>query len=139
MVRRERAHTRVRDPCYAEFGGCAMKTSAELTKHGITPSMDRIGDVCRKYDVRELSVFGSFLLEAFRPESDIDFLGAEWRSHKRIRGSRRNETDARQWKIKAIWAPPWCRTEVTASQWDHTKPAQPDERGGKLAHKPQPV
>ncbi|HEY3269209.1 MAG TPA: nucleotidyltransferase domain-containing protein [Armatimonadota bacterium] len=36
--------------------------------------MDRIRDICRKYDVTELSVFGSVLRDDFRPDSDVDFL-----------------------------------------------------------------
>ncbi len=33
-----------------------------------------IGDLCREYGVKELSVFGSALREYFGPESDVDFL-----------------------------------------------------------------
>lgn len=36
--------------------------------------MDRIGAVCAKYGVEELSVFGSVLRDDFRPDSDVDFL-----------------------------------------------------------------
>jgi uncharacterized protein len=33
-----------------------------------------IKQFCRKHHIRKLSVFGSYLREDFRPESDIDFL-----------------------------------------------------------------
>jgi len=34
----------------------------------------RLADVCRKYRVRRLSLFGSALTDRFGPESDIDLL-----------------------------------------------------------------
>jgi predicted nucleotidyltransferase len=51
-----------------------METTASFTRHGITLPLDRIAELCREYDVAELSVFGSLLREDFGPESDIDFL-----------------------------------------------------------------
>jgi hypothetical protein len=33
-----------------------------------------IADLCRRYQVRELAVFGSFVRGGFRPDSDIDLL-----------------------------------------------------------------
>jgi len=33
-----------------------------------------IADLCRQYQVQELSIFGSVLREDFRPDSDIDLL-----------------------------------------------------------------
>ena len=51
-----------------------METTAAFTRHGITLPLDRIAELCREYDVAELSVFGSLLREDFGPESDIDFL-----------------------------------------------------------------
>jgi predicted nucleotidyltransferase len=36
--------------------------------------MDRIMQICRKYGVAELSVFGSAVRDDFGPESDVDFL-----------------------------------------------------------------
>jgi uncharacterized protein len=35
---------------------------------------DLIREFCRKYHIRKLSIFGSYLREDFGPESDIDFL-----------------------------------------------------------------
>jgi predicted nucleotidyltransferase len=35
---------------------------------------EKIADFCRKWQVRELSVFGSVLTEQFGPDSDIDVL-----------------------------------------------------------------
>lgn len=39
-----------------------------------TLPMADIAELCRKYGVTELAVFGSALREDFRPDSDIDFL-----------------------------------------------------------------
>ena len=36
--------------------------------------LEAIADICRRYGVSELAVFGSVLRDDFRPESDIDFL-----------------------------------------------------------------
>src|ERR1017187_8099984 len=41
---------------------------------GIELPIDRIAEVCRRYDVQELSVFGSAARGDMRPESDIDIL-----------------------------------------------------------------
>ena len=41
---------------------------------GIELPTDRIADVCRRYDVQELSVFGSAARGDLKPESDIDML-----------------------------------------------------------------
>ena len=35
---------------------------------------DRIAAFCRKYGVKELSLFGSVLRDDFRPDSDVDVL-----------------------------------------------------------------
>ncbi|MFH0981369.1 MAG: nucleotidyltransferase domain-containing protein, partial [Planctomycetota bacterium] len=36
--------------------------------------IEAIAELCRKYQVEELSVFGSVLRGDFRPNSDVDFL-----------------------------------------------------------------
>jgi uncharacterized protein len=36
--------------------------------------LEAIAELCRRYEVEELCVFGSVLREDFRPDSDIDFL-----------------------------------------------------------------
>lgn len=36
--------------------------------------LEKIAELCRKYQVQELAVFGSALRDDFRPDSDIDFL-----------------------------------------------------------------
>lgn len=41
---------------------------------GLELPIDRIADVCRRYGVRELAVFGSAARVDLRPESDVDFL-----------------------------------------------------------------
>lgn len=35
---------------------------------------DRVADLCRRYKVRQLALFGSALRDDFGPESDVDFL-----------------------------------------------------------------
>jgi uncharacterized protein len=42
--------------------------------HNIEIDMDALAEVCRRYHVRELSLFGSVLSEDFREDSDIDVL-----------------------------------------------------------------
>jgi len=37
---------------------------------------ERIADFCRKWNVAELSLFGSILRDDFRPDSDVDVLVA---------------------------------------------------------------
>lgn len=37
-------------------------------------AMDALEALCRRYQVRELSIFGSALRDEFRPDSDIDLL-----------------------------------------------------------------
>jgi uncharacterized protein len=51
-----------------------MGAATAFTRHGITLPPDQIAELCRKYQVAELSVFGSLLRDDFGPESDIDFL-----------------------------------------------------------------
>jgi len=35
---------------------------------------ERLAELCRRYHVRQLSLFGSAVRNELRPESDIDFL-----------------------------------------------------------------
>ena len=54
-----------------------------MTAHGIDLASPVIRNFCRKWKVRELSVFGSILRDDFGRDSDIDFLVdyeevAEW-------------------------------------------------------------
>jgi len=51
-----------------------MTTATTLTRHGITLPMDQIAEFCRRWKIRELAVFGSFVRDDFRPDSDLDFL-----------------------------------------------------------------
>lgn len=41
---------------------------------GLTLPAEKISEICRKYQVRELSVFGSAARGDMRPDSDIDLL-----------------------------------------------------------------
>jgi len=49
-------------------------TAENTTAERPTIPQNLIKDFCRKYHIRKLSVFGSYLREDFRPDSDIDFL-----------------------------------------------------------------
>ena len=40
----------------------------------VTVDRERIEAFCRKWKVKELSLFGSVLTEGFRPDSDVDVL-----------------------------------------------------------------
>jgi predicted nucleotidyltransferase len=40
----------------------------------IKVSKSKIADFCRRHHIRRLAIFGSFLREDFRPDSDVDVL-----------------------------------------------------------------
>ncbi len=45
-----------------------------LPEPAITLPMEQLGELCRKWKVTELALFGSVLRDDFRPDSDIDIL-----------------------------------------------------------------
>ena len=45
-----------------------------MTLHGIELDSAAIRDFCKKWRIKELSVFGSILRDDFRPDSDVDVL-----------------------------------------------------------------
>jgi len=49
-------------------------TTGSFERHGVSLPLGRIAEICRKYDIAELSVFGSVLRDDFGPRSDIDFM-----------------------------------------------------------------
>ena len=54
-----------------------------MTRHGIELDSEAVRAFCRKWKIKELSVFGSILRDDFRADSDVDFLAdyeedAEW-------------------------------------------------------------
>jgi predicted nucleotidyltransferase len=51
-----------------------MTTATEVSRDGITLPMAEIAQVCRRWKIRELAIFGSFLRNDFGPRSDLDFL-----------------------------------------------------------------
>ncbi len=51
-----------------------MSTTIPISRHGFVLPMDQIAEFCRRWKVRELAVFGSFLRIDFRPDSDLDLL-----------------------------------------------------------------
>ena len=51
-----------------------MSTNTSYLRSNITLPRDEIIALCERYQVQELSVFGSVLREEFGPQSDVDFL-----------------------------------------------------------------
>jgi len=51
-----------------------MTTTTQAFRSGITLPNDRIAQLCHKYQVDELSAYGSVLRDDFGPDSDVDFL-----------------------------------------------------------------
>src|SRR5258708_1785627 len=45
-----------------------------MTIHGIEFNSAEVRNFCRKWKIRELSVFGSILRDDFRADSDVDFM-----------------------------------------------------------------
>ena len=45
-----------------------------MIRHGIDLTSEAIRAFCRKWKIKELAVFGSFLSDDFHKDSDIDFL-----------------------------------------------------------------
>lgn len=45
-----------------------------IARHRIDIDMDQLADLCRRYHVRELALFGSVLRDDFRDDSDVDML-----------------------------------------------------------------
>jgi len=51
-----------------------MSTTYDLATPKFELPIGAIAEVCERYFVRELAVFGSVLRADFRPDSDLDFL-----------------------------------------------------------------
>ena len=51
-----------------------MKAIEKLNKNGVFLDYNDIVRLCKKYRVKELSVFGSSIRDDFSDESDVDFL-----------------------------------------------------------------
>jgi predicted nucleotidyltransferase len=51
-----------------------VSTTTTISRHGITLPMDQVAEFCRRWRIQELWLFGSYLRDDFRPESDLDFL-----------------------------------------------------------------
>ena len=49
-------------------------TAREIVQHRLGVDPERIDAFCRKWRIRELSLFGSALREDFRTDSDVDLL-----------------------------------------------------------------
>jgi predicted nucleotidyltransferase len=60
-----------------------QQNSRNLIFHGLEIPKEKIVVFCRRWEITELSLFGSILRDDFRPDSDIDVLvtfaaGAKW-------------------------------------------------------------
>ncbi|MDR2755102.1 MAG: nucleotidyltransferase domain-containing protein [Planctomycetaceae bacterium] len=51
-----------------------MDTMEKLRKNGIFLNYDDIENICKKYHINELSIFGSSIRDDFNADSDIDIL-----------------------------------------------------------------
>lgn len=49
-------------------------TVEEIVRHRLGVEPERIAEFCRKWQIKELALFGSALGDDFRPDSDIDLL-----------------------------------------------------------------
>ena len=49
-------------------------TVEEIVRHRLGVEPERIAEFCRKWEIKELSLFGSALTEEFREDSDVDLL-----------------------------------------------------------------
>lgn len=45
-----------------------------MVSHSLSIPQDRLAEICRRYGVSRLSLFGSALTNRFGPESDVDML-----------------------------------------------------------------
>ncbi len=49
-------------------------SSIPLQRHNISVPQDKLWQLCQRYQIQELALFGSILREDFTPESDVDLL-----------------------------------------------------------------
>ena len=60
-----------------------MSTLEKMQKNGITVCYEDIVDLCNKYRIKELSIFGSAIRDDFHDQSDIDILVSYINIHKK--------------------------------------------------------
>jgi predicted nucleotidyltransferase len=80
-----------------------LLSPAALSEMGILPAnielpVDAIADFCQRWQVAELSLFGSALRDDFRPDSDIDVM-VQFHADARIRFS---QLDAMELELQKI-------------------------------------
>jgi len=51
-----------------------MDTIDKLKKNGVSLNFDEVIKICKKYNINELSLFGSSIRDDFKETSDIDIL-----------------------------------------------------------------
>jgi uncharacterized protein len=51
-----------------------VATNTTISRHGMSLPMHQLAEFCSRWKIKELSIFGSYLREDFRPDSDLDFL-----------------------------------------------------------------
>jgi predicted nucleotidyltransferase len=49
-------------------------TVEEIVRHRLGVEPERIAEFCRRWQIKELALFGSALSDEFRPDSDVDLL-----------------------------------------------------------------
>lgn len=77
-----------------------MDSTAATTR--LPLPMDSIAEICRRFGVERLEVFGSVLRDDFRPDSDVDFLvtfreGCQACSNSRILRTNSNRSLVATW------------------------------------------
>jgi len=61
------------------------RKKSNLNYHGVEVSKQKVGEFCRRWRIKEFSLFGSILRDDFRQDSDVDILvtfaqNADWKS-----------------------------------------------------------
>ena len=77
-------------------------TVDEIVRHRLGVDPERIAEFCRKWQIKELSLFGSALTEEFRADSDVDLL-VVFQDPQRSFGPWMGELQEMQSELEAIF------------------------------------
>jgi predicted nucleotidyltransferase len=80
-------------------------TVEEIVRHRLGVDPERIAEFCRKWQIKELALFGSALNDEFRPDSDVDLLVTFW-DPKRSFGPWMGELGEMQKELEQLFARP---------------------------------
>ena len=75
-----------------------MNQTLDLAGHCV--DIASLADVCRRYSVRELSLFGSAARGEMRPESDVDFM-VEFKPGARV-GRSSSNSSRKSWNASPV-------------------------------------